>query len=169
MRTLAATHPRFEQDLKLLPVADLEKKYGVQDWKTLYAKLERRESVFPEIEQLPVETNLELEIKEVEVSESELPPPPYTGQAFGRFVMIRRLEEGHSGRLVMPSRISGTSDVGWVASIGEECKYIKSGEIVLFDQFAGVGRQFRLVDSEGIPGTFLLVEEPDILARLKKV
>jgi len=144
----------FEQDLRLLTNEQLDEKYG-KDWEK-------------EGRPAPVASDIQPMLEE-ELPEPELPPPPYTGQAFGRFVMIRRLEKKHSARLVMPSRIAGTSDVGIVASAGEECKHIKAGDIVAFDQYASVGRELRLVDAEGLPGTFLIVEEPDILARLKKV
>jgi co-chaperonin GroES (HSP10) len=156
----------FEQDLRLLTVEQLTAKYGDRDWKGYLngnftkplAPLEGRHIDFAsECIPLPVP------------EEEEPAAPPYTGRAFGKFVMIRRLESEHSGRLVMPERISGTSDVGFVASVGEETKYIKAGMVVLFDQYAGVGRECRLIDENALPGDFLIVEEGDVLAILEKV
>ena len=158
---------RFHQDLKLLSREQLSAKYGEHDWDGYYngtflAVLdpigERRIDFASEC--LPIQPPAQEEVTAA---------PPYKGRAFGKFVMIRRLESEHSGRLVMPERISGTSDVGWIASVGEDCKYIKAGMLVMFDQYATVGRECRLLDGEGLPGDFLLAEEPDILAILEKV
>jgi co-chaperonin GroES (HSP10) len=160
--------PRLADDLKLLTVAQLDEKYGEHPWGKYYSgnstvdleplaaqRLQPGE-LLPVVPDLPEE-------------EDPIAAPPYKGRAFGKFVMIRRLESEHSGRLVMPERISGTSDVGWVASVGEDVKYIKKGDLVLFDQYCSVGRECRLLDGEGLPGDFLLAEEPDILAILEKV
>ena len=161
---------RFEQDLKLLTRDELTKKYGDHPWDEYYKPGwqkywkplgEPRGAVTFE----SVDEGMEVFVAE----EVEPSAPPYKGRAFGKFVMIRRLESEHSGRLVMPERISGTSDVGWVASVGEDVKYIKKGDVVAFDQFCSVGREFRLIDENGLPGTFLMAEESDIMAVLEKV
>ena len=153
----------FEQDLRLLTVEQLTTKYGDRDWKG-YLNGNFTKPLAP-LEVRHASECIPLPVPE----EEETAAPPYKGRAFGKFVMIRRLESEHSGRLVMPERISGTSDVGWIASVGEDCKYIKKGDIVLFDQFCSVGREFRLIDDNGIPGNFLVAEETDILAQLWKV
>lgn len=161
---------RFEQDLKLLTREQLTEKYGAQDWDGILSQLAQGRAV-PTIERPGAEVTF-IEPSEdfpIPEKEPEPQPPPYRGRAFGRFVMVRRLEQEHTGRLVMPSRIAGTSDVGWIASVGEECKYVKAGNVIVFDQYAAVGREVRLVDEQGLPGTFLIVEEPDILAVLEKV
>jgi hypothetical protein len=158
---------RFQQDLKLLTIAQLDEKYGERPWGKYYSG-----NFTVDLEPLASQRLQPGELPPVvmEIPEEEEPAaPPYKGRAFGKFVMIRRLESEHSGRLVMPERISGTSDVGWIASVGEDCKYIKAGMLVMFDQYATVGRECRLLDGEGLPGDFLLAEEPDILAILEKV
>jgi co-chaperonin GroES (HSP10) len=158
--------PRLADDLKLLTVAQLDEKYGEHPWGKYYSgnstvDIEPLAASF-----VPREIAIPADLPE---EPEELAPPPYKGRAFGKFVMIRRLESEHSGRLVMPERISGTSDVGFVASVGEETKYIKAGAVVLFDQYAGVGRECRLIDENALPGDFLIVEEGDVLAILEKV
>jgi co-chaperonin GroES (HSP10) len=157
------TLTRFEQDLRLLTDEQLKEKYG-ENWSSIDAASMKIAHTLEEEHEAEKVANSEDPFPEIEP-----PAPPYRGRAFGRFVMIRRLEAEHTGRLVMPSRIAGTSDVGWVASVGEECKYIKQGQIVAFDQYASVGRELRLIDADGLPGTFLIVEEPDIMAILEKV
>lgn len=157
---------RFESDLKLLTRAALTEKYGEHDWDEYLLRLAAGVKLTP---LTPLADTAVLADEPEELPEAEPAAPPYRGRAFGRFVMIRRLEAEHSGRLVMPSRIAGTSDLGWVASTGEECKHIRPGQIVLFDQYASVGREVRVVDENGLPGNFLIVEEPDILAILEKV
>ena len=155
----------FKQDLRLLSRPELTNKYGEHDWDGYYQGL-----CTDPLEPLPADLPIPQEIMlPTDTEEPEIAAPPYKGRAFGKFVMIRRLEHEHSGRLVMPSRIAGTSDVGWVASVGEETKHIKSGMIVVFDQYAGVGRECRLIDENSLPGNFLLVEEADVLAILEKV
>ena len=159
---------RFEQDLKLLTRKQLTEKYGEWDWDLYIWNVKNGTPLNPPG---PISTVNFTDDPErgTDVPEPEAPAPPYRGRAFGRFVMIRRLEQEHSGRLVMPSRLAGTSDLGWVESAGEECKHIRAGQIVIFDQYAGVGREVRLIGADGLPGSFLLVEEPDVLAVLEKV
>ena len=158
---------RFENDLKLLTPYQLTEKYGEHDWDSYYrGKLDKPLMPLDSVQFTPEEIALPADLPD---EAEEMAAPPYKGRAFGKFVMIRRLESEHSGRLVMPERISGTSDVGWIASVGEDCKYIKKGDLVLFDQYCSVGRECRLLDGEGLPGDFLLAEEPDILAILEKV
>lgn len=168
---------RFEQDLRLLTREKLTEKYGSLDWDGFY-NLSRHNVPIPAefvprpLSELTEKNEYVVSVPSdlVEVAEEVLSSaPPYKGRAFGKFVMIRRLEAEHSGHLVMPERIAGTSDIGWVASVGEETKYVKKGMIVVFDQYAGVGRECRLADENGLPGQFLLIEEPDILAILEKI
>ena len=161
------TSTRFENDLKLLTPYQLTEKYGEHDWDSYYrGKLDKPLMPLDSVQFTPEEIALPADLPD---EAEEMAAPPYKGRAFGKFVMIRRLESEHSGRLVMPERISGTSDVGWVASVGEDVKYIKKGDVVAFDQFCSVGREFRLIDENGLPGTFLMAEESDIMAVLEKV
>lgn len=173
---------KFEQDLKLLTREKLTEKYGDHDWDGYY-----NGTFIGPLEPLTIadvltEPSFDLDAQKLpEIDKGVSVIPPYKGRAFGKFVMIRRLESGHTGRLVMPKRISGTSDVGWVASVGrrswvlrfldwlygDDC--VKKADIVMFDQYAGVGRECRLLDENGLPGSFLLIEKPDILAILEKV
>jgi co-chaperonin GroES (HSP10) len=170
----------LENDLKLLPKEDVERKYGLD--KGTYEELVgllRAGGPLPDLKVVeagsPVPPEPVFAPKgiprngKLAKSERRKPSFGYIGSPGGDNVLIQRVEKEHTSTIILPDSMKAKSEIGFVKAVGKACKTWKPGQLVLFDKFASHGAENHLLDEQGIEREYLLLREYDILMALKKV
>lgn len=156
----------LESDLKLQPKEYVCEKYTIDD--TQYGEFLR---LLSEHQPLPLRAapiilpRIDLE----PLLPEERPTHGYKGTALGDNITIALVDREHSAKLIIPKIMESRQEIGYAYSVGEACKWVKQGWLVLFDAFAANGKEIKLVDEDGVERTYLNVVEQDVLMRLERV
>ena len=91
-------------------------------------------------------------------------PDPLLDQVF-----IKPVPRDHQSLLIIPKAYEAATDQGFVSAVGPDAKGIKVGDLVLFDRFAKVGKEFELLDEENESVQLVCIQSVFVFAILKRV
>lgn len=92
----------------------------------------------------------------------------FKGKPRGDMVLVVRVEQESSSLLVVPDVAKGKSEIGRVAGVGIKVTDIHIGDLVMFDRFASVGNEVKLVTEDG-EKEHLMLREYDVMLTLEEI
>lgn len=92
----------------------------------------------------------------------------FKGKPRGDMVLVVRMEQESSSLLVVPDVAKGKSEIGRVAGVGIKVTDIQIGDLVMFDRFASVGNEVKLVNEDG-EKEHLMLREYDVMLTLEEI
>lgn len=96
------------------------------------------------------------------------PRVQFKGKPRGDMVLVVRVEQQGASMLIVPDVAKGKSEIGRVAGVGVHVHDLKTGDLVMFDRFASVGNELKLVTDEG-EVEHLLLREADVMLTLEEI
>lgn len=107
------------------------------------------------------------------------PTVVYKGKPLGDMVLVKRIERESYSSIVIPDSAKGKSDTGIVTGVGpgiispltghRTSLSVQEGDLVLYDKFAAVGQEIKLMDESGEESEQLILREHDILLTLTAI
>lgn len=96
------------------------------------------------------------------------PHVQFKGKPRGDMVLVVRVEHKSASMLIVPDVAKGKSEIGRVAGKGIHVNDLEVGMLVMFDRFASVGNELKLVTEEG-EVEHLLLRESDVMLILEEL
>lgn len=96
------------------------------------------------------------------------PHVQFRGKPRGDMVLVVRVEQKSASMLIVPDVAKGKSEIGRVAGVGVNVSDLSIGMLVMFDRFASVGNELKLVTDEG-EVEHLLLRQDDVMLILEEL